>query len=570
MSKKNSLLKKSSFITLFLTLGVFSVFFTGELAFWGAYKISKHHLLDIYKKNTDYPTSPDDYIKISIFGGSAARGYNSEKNFPDILKYELEKNFPDKKFYFKTFASNGAPFYKNQAELIKQNIEKFDYFLISSGNNEIVNYWGNNAFFTHPDFKARKIEERLKTGIPKSKKTSKIISYLHAKSHFFSFANRVLDKLNAIYRKKQNKKKINNINSWIKIVYPRFTSKHMMSPAQKTKLYDNFKYALEEVAILSDKKSKKIIVSSVMDNEEWLPAFSIVEKLNIPAVKQLDLKAQNALKNKKYILLEIIANQALKSADKPIAVFQYYKGMSLLGKGDQTNGRQWLRKAITNDPYFIRSTDKHHNISLEMSSKYKSVRYIDVIEEFHIVLNQGVSYSSLFVDPHHPSVVGHVINAYNFYCTIATDIDKNAKCHSLENFNPTAIYKKYKKELNITSDITAKDALMVARWHIGMQHQITAYPEQYISEAIKYLQKFLKNAEPTSRNRVQYNIFLALTKSTRERERVLKLLNESFQISRSEVERLIYKRLNTNNIILNAIKDYQIDYSPEKGFIILD
>ena len=75
-------------------------------------------------------TEPVNVLRIAVFGGSAAAGYNSERSFSPILELELSDRYPMVPVRVSNLARNSYPFYRHQAELLKSVIDDYDIFLI--------------------------------------------------------------------------------------------------------------------------------------------------------------------------------------------------------------------------------------------------------------------------------------------------------------------------------------------------------------------------------------------------------------------------------------------------------
>ena len=102
--------------------------------------IFKFRIFTFSKTNKYYPIFPKRYIKIAIFGGSAAAGYSANINFASIIENELFKLKTKKKIpYIMNFAASGQPLYKGQSIIAKKFIKYFDLIIVYSGNNE--NQW---------------------------------------------------------------------------------------------------------------------------------------------------------------------------------------------------------------------------------------------------------------------------------------------------------------------------------------------------------------------------------------------------------------------------------------------
>src|SRR5205823_3145830 len=86
-----------------------------------------------------YPSRPERFLKIAIFGESSAAGFHSERSFGEIVKRELALTPGDRPVYVKNYARPGLVFHRDEAEMVKRLIDRYDVFLIYAGNSEAWN-----------------------------------------------------------------------------------------------------------------------------------------------------------------------------------------------------------------------------------------------------------------------------------------------------------------------------------------------------------------------------------------------------------------------------------------------
>ncbi len=92
----------------YLFLAVVLVVLFAELFLSVAYLVTGNSAFETLVKQDDhpYPDNPGEYVKVAIFGESAAAGWGAERNFSDIIDYELKKNCPKLKFYVRNYAGS--------------------------------------------------------------------------------------------------------------------------------------------------------------------------------------------------------------------------------------------------------------------------------------------------------------------------------------------------------------------------------------------------------------------------------------------------------------------------------
>jgi hypothetical protein len=127
--RKLSRLKKTFFALIAVCLFFGLIEFLLAIVFWLGIIPDRrtptfgNHDREMYLYS-NYPANPDEYIKIAVFGGSAAAGEYAWRSFDTIVELELTNRFPSQKLYIKNYARSGYPFHRHQAEYVKILIEK--------------------------------------------------------------------------------------------------------------------------------------------------------------------------------------------------------------------------------------------------------------------------------------------------------------------------------------------------------------------------------------------------------------------------------------------------------------
>lgn len=542
-------------ISVFLTfiILVVSFFIAVELILTLVYHFTHSPSLMTTKVANPYPKKPEDYLKIAIFGGSAAAGYNSERGFDDILDYELKKRYPGLKFYIWNYAYTGQPFHRHQAEALKSVLSKYDIFLIFAGNNEIVNYFDDTGYFRIAKYKDKK---RL-TPFKKENTEGGIRSFLKAHSRIYAiwkrFYNRLQNKLSRIRKRLGFDINIENIYHFER--FNEFQEKKVMLEEEYAKIYSNFENDLDEIAKLSRQLGKTVIISSVPANESYRPFFSVCnsrltreEKIIFWENYELGLNLYKNQEFKKALLYLLLADKA----DDHVAIVKHMLGHSYLALGDIKRASKFLRQSIDDSGCPLNALSALFEIEKKISQKYNNMYFIDTVETFYILLGKGIIYRKLFSDTHHPSFFGHIIIA-NKFLTKMSEIEPLKSVHSKQgpfDFNSvdfTSLLEYYKEKLQVTDKDEFLNAISIVTWNLGLS-ALSAYPEDFLDVARENLLKFYEKSAKDENIKVHMLVYSALIEASRvdvDKKKVLNLLREAQGISKGIVHDLLYTMLGT-------------------------
>jgi len=396
------------------------VIICSEFILWGAYRITLDRRLD-----TTIPSangcfgSTGYYFKIAIFGGSSAAGYNAERGFAEILKYELGKRYPNQRFCIKNYARSGQPFHRHQAEILKAVIDKYDVFLIYSGNNEAWNYWDDVGHFRKAQFKHKK------QYVPPAILGSEVAFdgkplwalFLEANSRLYAIAWKFKSKyIPPIFGKSSELDMLDEIH------YGEIEKQRNFPATEVTRMIINYKKDLEDIARLARIRGKAVIVSSVPTNETWKPFFSVhrpgitVEELS--AFDQYYASGRSSYAAGKYV--DAIRYFSLAEAiDDQVAILHYMLGVAHVRTGAIRQGQAHLMKSIDNDGFPVRAMTSLHQVLISTSRTYENVYFVDSLRTFHDLLEKGLTYDDLFSDVQHPSMLGHAVIANGFLCRLS-------------------------------------------------------------------------------------------------------------------------------------------------------
>ncbi len=247
----------------YLFLAVVLVVLFAELFLSVVYVITANSAFEtlIKKDGHPYPDNPAEYLKIAVFGESAAAGWGAERNFTDIIDYELKKNCPNLKFYVRNYAGCSATFHGGQAEILKSVIDNYDIFLIYAGNNEHLPY------LLSDDLAVLQEEGHIR---------GMLVSFLEKYSRVYAFTTKVSTRyVGPLFTRAAFLKAVRDKNSGPKNP-GLFETATRVSWDERTKITAQFQRDLDEIGNLIQSKHKCLIISSVPINENYKPLFSVV------------------------------------------------------------------------------------------------------------------------------------------------------------------------------------------------------------------------------------------------------------------------------------------------------
>lgn len=516
---------------------------------------------------SNYPKNPEEYLKIAVFGESAAAGYPSGKGFSKILEYEFKKIYPHTKIYIRNYAQPGYPFHRHQAEVLKHVIDKYDFFLIYAGNNEVNNYLDDCGYF-------RKIKYRDRKSFIPFREKSNLLNFLESKSRIYCLIKKAYNKFIKPYVKMRER---NYYRHWR---FKEFEPKRVLPEDEIVKISINFEKDIEEIARIATKYGKHVIISSVPTYETWKPFFSV----QTPDLAQEDIELfkknyEHGLFSYNQKDFELAIEYFLKAykIDEHVAILNYMIGYSYLMLGDTKRGHQFLIRGIDDDGYPIRALSSLFNVAKKISDKYNNIHFADTIKNFEDLSDSTITYKELFYDLQHPNFLGHIIIAYNFLNKIAESepVKFNRFKYNYFDLNSTdlnSLLKHYKKELSVSSKEESWDALMIARWHISIA-ALSAYPDDFLDFAKDYINYFFEESDKDANDKATRLIFLALVESGRIKgnsEKALTLVNQALNLSPDYVKEILYRKMALGDLIIDKFKEMGIFYSRQKKSFVFE
>jgi tetratricopeptide (TPR) repeat protein len=480
-----------------------------ELGLWGLDSITGGTFPVLVR--SDYPSNPDDYIKIAIFGESAAQAYGAEKGFEAVLGYDLPKCYPNRKFYIRNYAHAGFTFHGHQAEIAKANMPRYDILLIYAGHNEHHVYLDRIGYFRKPEFK----HFRTVRTTP---------------GDDLSLLGRILDYHSRIYalivRYKQEKldaaiEKAGG--SEARQLFPEFAGEGVLPPGERQKIDGRFRQDLEELARLAEKYGKQVIIMSVPSNESWKPMFSVLSKAlpedKLKAWRHEYFEGLSLYREGKYAQALAHCQNAL-AIDRGVAILNYLTGMTYRALGNAGESKRFLRLAIDTDGLPIRAPGSLFTIAKSVADNSLNVHYCDMNAIFEKLVDRGSGWEELFVDIQHPTLAGHVVIALGFLGKIAElePLKNPGDLISQVDFDTVSLGDLlwlYRKQLAIspTDDQTAAEQRI--SWFYGTSN-MSAYPEEFFEQAERELALYHKKYEGSSEAEAYYARVVAMFQAKKD------------------------------------------------------
>jgi len=518
---------------------------------------------------SDYPADAGGYVKIAVVGGSAAQGYNAERNFTDVLRHELSLRYPGRRFYVRNYARAGYPFHRYEAEVLKAVIDRYDVFLIYEGNNEAWNYLDDTGYFRTPRYKHRRTlqvpgqaEHDLKPALRR---------FLESHSRLVLVSERLLQRYGAPW--------LDELVAWVdggeRARFYRYRRFHEFEPAgvvpdeELVRIRENFQRDLEEIAKLAERREKLVIVASVPTNENYKPFFS-VRRVGLAADRRARFETLHREGAAAYARGDFGAAvaflQQATAIESGVAITDYLLGMAYLRLLRAAEGRGHLQRSIDEDGFPIRSLSSFRVIAQATARTWNSVRYVDIVGTFHRLLDTGLQYDDLFADLHHPSFMGHVVIAHDFLCAMARarrlDIDPlTAPCGALDAERVRSLTSRYRRLLGISARDESAAARLNARWHLSMAG-ITAYPEEYLRIAEAETVRYHAASRKTAEERMETLLFLALVEARRKNPTVaVALANAAVALAPRSIGRFLQRQLATGELLLEVLNHGGVQFS---------
>jgi len=491
---------------------------TAELLLFIGHSVTKRPELDVFLETERHEpgpckSHPEECIKIALFGGSSAAGYNAIRGADRIVEHELSKRYPEKKFLVRNFALYRHPFHRYQAELVKANIDKYDFLLILAGHNETANYLDDSGYFRTEAYKDTKFRGLAPLDVyfpglefPTSAGRGRGLKYfLESNSRIYAmgkkFHSRYLaDRFRRVEYDGSLARRMYNFKR-----HSLFEPDKAVPPLEMKKVNENFRKDLEQIASLAEDHGKYVIVATVA---YWdpLPPFCSVHRAGLSKgeLKSFDANWESGLERFEDSQYEEALRlfRAAQEIDEEAAIVDFMMGKSYSELGDEKEARRYFRASHNKDGLqLLGPTFELRNIAQIVAKNSERLYHIDTFDSFHTALDKGVLYDELFADCAHPSLLGHILIAEEFLCVMEKlepfeRFHSDPTCLDLESTDFKALREQYKNELGISDREEAIAAYMSARLHFGMAG-FTANNRPWLDEAEKSIDKFLEICNET-------------------------------------------------------------------------
>ena len=518
----------------------------GELLLWSLWSLTKSSKLDTLEGNrvfkiyhslkfNSYPSNPENYLKIAVYGGSSAEG-TVEFNFSNVINHDLKKIIGPN-IFIKNYGESGNSFHKEQAEILKKTIPFYDIFVIYSGHNEWVNIYNQDCgikIFNINIKLCKEIEANRNKKIShatnefynnKSNKFN-LFQFLESKSRIYAIMHKSEYYLSNYLSKKlfKNKKiKDGSIFQETGLIRPAKSEPNKAFSSKKIEeIPKKFDSDLKEIIKTIQKEKKFLILVGAIGNELFPPYFS-------QHSASLDSNNVDFLNNKLQEVEKNINNKDLHMAQKQVeeilinepkhAYANFLMGKINMYLGKMETSWSYFEKAVDEDGFPHRNLSTINLLLKKQAEKNKAnVSYINYPKIVRKLITNNESNESFFVDWVHPNNLGHIIIGKLASCEIAKHIklpisEKKTYCKQTINKDSLdTMYNYYKQKFNITENNIIETRKVIFRWAILLS-RISAHPEYFYKTAKQNLKYYYSKYESDEKEKVKYLVlysFLSL------------------------------------------------------------
>ena len=485
-----------------------------------------------------YPTDPAAYVKIAVFGSSAAAGYNAERGFTEILTYELNQRYPRLKFYVKNYARNGYPFHRHEAELLKKVMKYYDICLIYAGNNEAWNYIDDIGYFRTAEHKHEKSFVPLPVDVD-DQAGAPIIAFLESRSRLYAIMKKAALKVQGWASAHLKRPESARRNQYRAHWFNEFEPQGVVPPEEMAKVAANFEHDLRAIARLAQQHGTEVIISSVPTDTTYPPHFSVVGAgLSEQALDKFhELRTRGVEQYRRQEFSKALASLlAANAIDDDVAIVKYLIGQCYLRMGRVDEGRRFIQEGLDADGLPFRSFSALHQRAEAVAQQSASLHYIDSVKPILAAVDRGLRYDELFSDLQHPSFLGHLIIAHQFLCAMAAlplldAYPSTEGCLDVQTADLRTLAARYKGALGVSKEEEHVTAYMKSRWHLGVAN-LSAYSEEYLGRAETYVNQTYMLSPKTVKDEVTQLIFLAMIEGKRGHlAQSVRLANQALHLS---------------------------------------
>ena len=555
--------------TVFLVLAAEVALFVGNKLF----KIQRLSVLDEnyveVASEKIYPKYPNDYLKIAIFGGSAARGYNSERSFGDMLPIVLQGNLNgNKKIFIRNYAEDGRPFHRYGSELAVAAAARYDVLIIYAGTNEPLNYYDDIRYFVKPEFK-KEIDlsktpdiaaiDRLIEG----RSENPVEDFFGRRSRLYSVAKRFTAKFASQMSMANGTKPVNKFRN---ARFNAFESKAIIPKTEQTKLAQAFAGDLKRVADEAKKYGAKVLLLPETPEELFSPTCSVLSESLAPALRasiQTSIKkAEHLYKTNQPTQATAILRDILQKTPD-LAKALHLQGMIAFDSKRWPEAWKSLRAAIDNDCFPMRTLTSMHNAMYSVVGQHENAKIIDVLNEFRKLRIKGFTAQELYSDVVHPTMLGH----YALALVAAKGLDQTGVSRVGESLDHKLAdrlreaFQDIPTQLRVTNAERANAAFMQARWNLSFAFR-AGNSEQYQEWARAHLHEYIKLVGESAEETSDAYLYLGLSYAIgRDYEQALRWLNEAHRRSSGRIShRYLNDVMATGDGVRSILEEASIEF----------
>jgi tetratricopeptide (TPR) repeat protein len=434
-----------------------------------------------------YPKNPSDYLKIAVFGGSTAAGYNAERPFSAILEHALirESSAP-RKIYVRNYAGHGYPFVGHQAVWARQALGRYDIIIIYAGG---VDSSGRGV----SDVKTTLLEN---DDAVKTLNRTRIVDFLSHRSRAYALMVRYRRK-NALHNataepvNARNDKDMGAPSTLDSAKLSRVENSHKLSLPQRQAIARRFVHELKDLVVASQATKTRIIVPTEVSHQLFPPVCSAWSTKEGPAHTQVAtslLEQASELYRKGRYAEALGVIDKVSALDSTLAEVNYLRGRALLAQGRYSQAWGYLQTAADNDCSPTRTHSAIYNGILSLAGTYPQLVVVDLRPQFQklFLLERA---DDLFSDIVHLSLAGHYLVAQAISAALNERGLLTLK-HQPTVPNDWDMMKQgldlMAKELRITSYDTLSTDFYVGRWNISLALR-TSKPQKFLELGLQRL-----------------------------------------------------------------------------------
>ena len=485
-------------------------------------------------------------VSIAIFGESSAAGWGTNASFGQIMEKELPRRYQGHDICIVNFAENGSWFHGRQAELAKAVIKNFDIAIIYTGHNEMAQYY-KSVTFLKPEFRGLPDRAIQLDRLPNPSLPA-FVQQIELKSRLWAVFKRFLLPLFP-----------QPVTRTAPVTPSEFEFSLALPEEAKAKILDNWEHDMVEIAEIAVQSRKLLILSSLPSNESYKPFYSVFKSgINPDEVQEFEVSYKCGVgeSEKQHFDAAIACYKMALAIDDQPAILNWRIGTAEFLLGNRVLGREYLRRSIDQDGYFLRSISALHEKSRAVAQRYQNVVFVDPITAFHSVEDLGVNANdNFFIDMHHPSSLGNKILAEVFMCELA----RNKPFMDFEAGTPCVPFTAWNWDDELRQNFSAWD-VRAAFWNVFQTSQLSAYREDFYSDSDKRLSKL------DQIDRVVFARALLKAGYLQDKLEGVRLLNETLAMMSGDQATLIFSvPMPNSQTLIDAAREIGFSYSGSGG-----